>query len=67
MAKRKEPKNPTAADLPQNPEFQAFAAFTGALMKVPKSDVAAIIAAERETPIVDEPYDGEAAECYAVE
>lgn len=40
MAKKKEKAgNPTAADLPQNPEFQAFADFTRRLMSVPKSEV----------------------------
>ena len=40
MAKKKaKTQNPTAADLPQNPEFQEFADFTRRLMRVPKSDV----------------------------
>ncbi len=39
MAKKKEKPNPTAADLPTNPEFQVFADFTRRLMAVPKSEI----------------------------
>ncbi len=45
---KKQPKNPTVADLPQNPEFQRFAAFTGAILQVSKQEIDTILAEERE-------------------
>jgi hypothetical protein len=47
MAKRKKVKNPTKDDLPKNPEFQRFAAFTGAILQVSKDEVGKILAEER--------------------
>ena len=48
MRKRKPPKNPTSADLPTNPEFKRFAAFTTAIIQVPKHEIDALLAEERE-------------------
>ena len=45
---KKQPKNPTASDLPQNSEFQRFAAFTSSILQVPKQEIDAILAEERE-------------------
>ena len=40
MAKRKrKPKNPVVGDLPQNPEFQAFAENVREIMSVPKEEI----------------------------
>ena len=48
MRKKKEPRNPRAEDLPTNPEFRAFAAFAGAIVQVPKSDIDRLLEEERE-------------------
>jgi len=48
MRKKKQPKNPTREDLPTNPEFQRFAAFTGAIVQVPKSEIDRLLEEERE-------------------
>jgi hypothetical protein len=44
MRKKKQPKNPTKAYLPTNPEFQRFAAFTGAIVTVPKTEIDRLLA-----------------------
>ena len=48
MRKRKPPKNPTSSDLPTNPEFNRFAVFTTAIIQVPKHEIDALLAEERE-------------------
>ena len=48
MRKRREPKNPKAEDLPQNPEFQAFVGNLRQIMSVPKEEVDRLLAEERE-------------------
>jgi len=50
VAKRKpkKPPNPTAADLPQNPEFQTFIGNLRQIMSVPKAEIDRLLAEERE-------------------
>jgi hypothetical protein len=58
MRKRKAPKKPRSDELPTNPEFQRFAAFAGAIMQVPKSEVDRLLAEEREAKdVADETKD----------
>lgn len=45
---KKRSANPTAADMPQNPEFQEFFENLGKIMSVPKSEVDRLLAQERE-------------------
>ncbi|MHB8636705.1 MAG: hypothetical protein ACYC96_09560 [Fimbriimonadaceae bacterium] len=51
MAKRKpkKPPNPTAADLPQNPEFQEFVGNLRQILSVPKSEIDRMLCEERES------------------
>ena len=62
MRKRKQPRNPRSEDLPTNPEFQRFAAFTGAVVSVPKGDIDRLLADEREAKLADEPVPDESTE-----
>ena len=51
MAKRKKTKNPTEADLPQNPEFQQFVHFTRRITRVPKSEIDKLAEKERREKV----------------
>jgi len=46
--KLKKPANLTAADLPQNPEFQEFVRHVQQISSVPKSEIDRLIAEEKE-------------------
>jgi len=50
MRKRKaeKPPNPTAADMPQNPEFQEFFENLGKVVSIPKADIEVLLAEEQE-------------------
>ena len=48
MRKKKQPKNPTQADLPTNAEFNRFATFARAIVEVPKLEIDRMLAEERE-------------------
>lgn len=56
MKKRKKnTRNPTEADLPQNPEFQEFVSNVRKIVAVPKSEIDRLLAEEREAKKKPEP------------
>ncbi len=46
--RKKKTTNPTAADMPQNPEFQEFFENLGKIVSVPKSEIDRLLAEEKE-------------------
>ena len=47
MKRKRKPANPTAAELPKNPEFQEFVGNLRQIMTVPKTEIDRLLEEER--------------------